>query len=544
MLGMTRDFIKERLLQRSLRLAQVQQRSALVQAAMAASQTYRNGLISETKSALDEIFSVDPKQPDAQMLRGVMHYDEGSFDAAEPFLVTAVSERQNFPLAHYNLGNVYRETRRYPLAITSYQTVIEQAPRYYFAHGNLGLTYLLMGDDVQALDYLNQAITLKPDYPEGLDNLGTLLTKQGMLAEACELFERALSSNPMLVSGYNNLGNAMRDMGDMDGAITQYKQAIKLNPELAEAHNNLGLVYLLTGQFQKGWDKYQWRHKLPDGLPPPPVNPNKPSWDGAPFKDKTLYIHPEQGFGDVLQFSRYVPIVAKLGGRVIYRVSPKLVGLIDHLEGVDVVNLETEPRPDDYDFHLSLLDIPRLLQTDQATIPGNCPYLDVDDKSVSTWSNRVGENQGFKIGLVWAGHPKHENDRNRSIDPRLLLPLSQIPGISLYSLQMGKEGQAGAVFGEAITDLAPHIETFADTAAAIKNLDLVISADTAPIHLAGAIGHPVWTLLPFTPDWRWQLGRTDSPWYPTMKLFRQPAPGDWVSVIDAIASQIKKMANA
>lgn len=541
---MVRDLIKPRLAERSLRFAKLQQRSLLADAAKAATSAYRNGQLPEAEAALDKIFRLDPMQPDAQLLKGVIDFDRGSLEAAEVFFSDAISERPTFPIAHYNLANVFRETGRFDLAIQSYQTAIDQAPEFYSAHGNLGLTYRLLGDDVNALDSLHKAIELKPDYTEALDNLGSLLRKQGRLVEACELYNKAVINDPGYASGYNNLGNTLRDLGQLDAAIRNYKRALKINPDQPEAHNNLGLIYLLTGEFSNGWQEYQWRHKIAGG-PQIADHLRKPKWDGAAFAERTLYVYPEQGFGDVIQFSRYIPIVAKLGGRIIYRVSPKLFGLVDQIDGVDVVNSETEPEPEDYDYdyHISLMDLPRLLKTTVTTIPDTCPYLDTDTKLVTSWAKHFDKSHSLKIGLVWAGQPQHENDHNRSINPNLLRRLGEVPGASLYSLQVGKSGQAESVFGDTISDLSTNINTFSDTAAAMKNLDLIISADTATAHLAGAIGCPIWTLLPFTPDWRWLLGRADSPWYPTMTLIRQPVPGDWASVIDVVISRLTTLAS-
>ncbi len=539
---MSQDLIRERLIARSLRLAQVQQRSALTAAAQEAARLYRDGQVDKAQEALNEIFKRDPNHPDGLVLKGVIELDHGMFDAAQDSFEQAISAKHLLPLAHYNLGNVFRETGRHEEAAGSYLAAVEQAPSFYEAWGNLGLTYALQGKDVQALDCLHKAILLKPDYAEALDNLGVILRKQGMLVEAVEQGNKAVISNPGFASGYNNLGLALRDLGQLEAAITNFKRALEISPDLAEAHNNLGLAYLLRGDFKAGWEAYRWRHKIQGG-PPAATHLAKPVWTGDALSGRTLYIYPEQGFGDVIQFSRYIPIIANTGARIIYRVSPLLAKLIEQIDGDFEINDEAgpEPSPKDYDVHASLLDLPRLLNTIQSTIPGHCPYIEVDTNFAAHWKSRIGESKTFRIGLIWAGQPQHENDRNRSINPVALKPLADIAGVSLYSLQMGRDGEAAHVFADRITDLTNDIRSFADTAAAMRNLDLIISVDTSAAHLAGAIGCRVWTLLPFLPDWRWQLDRTDSPWYPTMELFRQPSPGDWSAVIENVIMRLQAL---
>lgn len=534
---MTSDFIKQKIYERSLRLAEVQQKTVLKKAVNSASDYFNNGQFSEAETVLTEVLKIEPKQPDALHLQGILAFERKAYAEAEKIIAEALTYQPDFPPAHYNRGNALRELGRREEAVVSYLTAIEQAPHFAAAICNLGLTYALLDQPENAFLFLQKALALEPKDTAALTNMGNLFRAQGNSEEALTYYKRALTYAPNYAVGHNNLGNALRDLGQTSAAITAFEQAISIAPDLAEAHNNLGLACLLTGDFTRGWFEYQWRFHLPS-RPMPLHTYKQPLWDGRPFPNKTLYIYPEQGFGDVIQFSRYVPMAAELGGRIIFRIPPKLEGLLTTLNGVDQFILETDPLIPDFDFHIPLLELPRLLKTEQHTIPGQTPYLKPDSALIKKWATRMNGGSGKRIGLVWAGQPQHENDRNRSMDPHLFLPLTQLDGVSLYSLQMGHNDQAKKSFGQAIHDLAPQIKTFSDTAAAIKNLDLVISVDTSAAHLAGAMNAPIWTLLPYMPDWRWQLDRDDSPWYPSMRLFRQPCRQDWESVINRVTTTL------
>ncbi len=537
---MTNDLIKNRLLERTLKLALVQQRAAVKQAAENALQDYGNGHLQEAQAALDAIFEIDPEQADALHLQGLIALDHKNYEKAETLFSKALEKRPDFPLAHYNRGNGFRETKQLERAAESYHRAIEYVPDFCDALGNLGLTYILLKDDVRAVKYLLNALILKPDYAQALNNLGNIYRRQNRHKEAGTLYRKSVADDPGFAPGFSNVGNSYRDLGQMDRAIDYFERALKIDPDLADAHNNLGLAYLLTGAFEEGWREYQWRHKVENG-PPAVTHHQKPKWDGSDFSGKTLYIYPEQGFGDVIQFSRYIPLVANRGGHIIYRVAPVLAELVGTLDSVGAINLESEPEPKNFDIHVSLMDLPQVMRTTIENIPGNCPYFHVDKNRIKIWGRRLGVKKSFRVGLIWAGQPNHENDHNRSIDPGIFAPLCKIDEVSLFSLQMGHPDQASEVFGKDVTDLTSQINSFSDTAAAMKNLDLVLSVDTSAAHLAGAIGCKVWTLLPFMPDWRWLLNRTDSPWYPQMTLYRQPEIGDWSSVIGQVAGDIKKL---
>jgi hypothetical protein len=292
---------------------------------------------------------------------------------------------------------------------------------------------------------------------------------------------------------------------------------------------------LLRGDFPKGFEQYEWRRSK---ICSRRVF-TQPEWDGGPFPGKTLLLHAEQGLGDTLHFIRYAPLVRELGGRVVVECQKPLAHLLDSIAGIDALVPEGDPLPP-FELHTPLLSLPHLLGTTEATVPAVVPYLSPEPSAVDVWRQRLGRGEKLKVGLVWAGSPGHKNDRNRSIPFKLLRPLLEMPGIRFFALQVGERAsdiEAARLQGS-IDDISPNLNDFADTAAALSMLDLLISVDTAPAHLAGALGRPVWLLLPFSPDWRWKMDREDSLWYPTMRLFRQPTQSDWLSTIRRIRDEL------
>ncbi|MBM3526320.1 MAG: tetratricopeptide repeat protein, partial [Alphaproteobacteria bacterium] len=339
----------------------------------------------------------------------------------------------------------------------------------------------------------------------------------------------------------NNLGLAYREKGDIATAITTYEQALAIDGQHGEAHWNRAICWLLQGDMARGWTEYEWRWKRPDFMAIMPNFPT-PAWTGGTLAGKSIFVCSEQGVGDTIQFVRYAPLLEKQGARVLFGCQPELADLLKTAPGVaEIVPLGGTASA--FDTHTMLLTVPRLLGTTLETVPAEIPYLSADSKKAETWAERLSDLQGMKVGLVWRGNPKHVNDHARSCAPDVLRALLDVDGVSFVSLQKGgPQGEAASLAG--VRDLAGALPDFAETAATIQNLDLVISVDTAVAHLAGALGKPVWTLLPFAPDWRWLVGRDDSPWYPTMRLFRQSKPRDWAGVIKrvrkALAAEARK----
>ena len=324
--------------------------------------------------------------------------------------------------------------------------------------------------------------------------------------------------------------SSARTRGALAPAMAAYRRAIALRPDYAEAHNALGQAHLLSGDFAPGWRHCEWR--WPDACPPQPLT--VPLWRGEDIAGKTVLLFHEQGLGDTVQFVRYVRPVAALGARVVLAVQPPLAALLRGLPEARVVT--AGERLPAVDLQAPLLGVPRLLGTTLATIPAEVPYLRAAADRPRPWLERLA-GPGLKVGVAWAGNPRHLKDSARSIPWEVFRALVVLPGIRVFSLQLG----SNAPLGRGMVDLAPLLGDFADTAAALERLDLCISADTAVAHLAGALGRPLWALLPFMPDWRWLLGRADSPWYPTARLFRQAGPGDWAGVIDQVTTALRRM---
>jgi TPR repeat/Glycosyltransferase family 9 (heptosyltransferase)/Tetratricopeptide repeat len=385
------------------------------------------------------------------------------------------------------------------------------------------------------------AVDLEPDFPEGYNNLGTVFGEQARQPEAIACYRRAIDLQPDFPEAHNNLGTALRAQQRMDEAVASYRQAIGLHPDYAEAHSNLGMALLARGDMAAGWEEYEWRWKTPHTIKAR-RDFAQPQWRGEPAEGRTLLIHAEQGLGDTLQFCRYAPLAAAAGLRVILEVPRPLVRLVRGLRGVDRVVVRGEALPA-FDLHCPMLSMPLALGTTVETIPGAVPYLHADAAQAAAWQARLGAmaNPGPRIGLVWAGSSRSHSptgaalDRRRSIAADRLAPLFEQPGPHFFSLQ--KDGPpAPAHFP--LTDVMHEMGDFADTAALVANLDLMISVDTSVAHLAAALGKPVWLLDRFDPCWRWLIGRRDSPWYPTLRLYRQPHPGDWDSVLAEVARDL------
>jgi hypothetical protein len=362
------------------------------------------------------------------------------------------------------------------------------------------------------------------------------LKDQGKLDEAVACYRRALDLKPDLVEAHSNLGVAFNDQGICSEAAACYRRALELNPDLAEVHLYQSLLSLLTGDFQRGWAEYQWRWKTKAS---PPREFAQPLWEGQPLRNGTILLHAEQGLGDTIQFVRYAALVKRRAAAVIVECPRPLLSVLKSCAGVDRLVARGDGLPP-FDVRVPLLSLPGVFGTTLENVPATTPYLFADPGLVSRWREELDRQAGFKIGIAWRGSPAHTNDRVRSFPLACFQPLARLPGVHLLSLQKG----AGAEELQdqrnqfPVTEAGSRLEDFADTAALMMNLDLVIACDTAVAHLAGALGVAVWVALPLVPDWRWLLDRDDSPWYPTMRLFRQKKLGDWAGVFQRIATAL------
>jgi tetratricopeptide (TPR) repeat protein len=497
----------------------------------------------EAIDAFRQAVQLRPQFPEALFQLGATLHHVNRLDEAIAAYRQAVAQWPNFAEAHNNLGNALKDRGFHELAIVSLRQALMHMPESPIIHMNLGNAQLAAGQVDDAIVSFREALRLRPDDSECYYNLGNALRQQDRYDEAIRAYRRAISLQPGLLAAYNNLALAHQALRQFDQAIGALKQAIKLLPEYSMAHYNLGLLHLLRGEFENGWPEFHWRWKTREFAPLyPPVR--VPMWDGTALHGKTILLHAEQGFGDTIQFARYIPLVAKRGGKIILQCHAELLELMRGIDGVQEIHEHGKPIPP-IDTHCALMDLPMVMKTTLDTIPGSVPYLRTATTLAEYWRTRLRAlGRGMKVGLVWAGRPSHREDRSRSMTLQHLAPLAAAARVTFISLQKGDAAAQtmSPPQGMQLVDWAEDLSDFADTAALIASLDLVIAVDTAVAHLAGALGRPVWLLLPYTPDWRWLLEREDTPWYPTMKLFRQKNPGDWDEPIDQITDALRFLA--
>ena len=500
----------------------------------------------------------------------------GEHQEAAASFRTALAARPGYYKSQLNLGDTLHDLGQWDQAAAEFHQVLAAQPDNAKAHNNLGTVLRSQGRHEEARDRFEQAIALDPEFAEAHANLGSALLDLKQTEAARQSFERALAINPQYAKAYNGLGAAHRAQDDIDAAMACFRRATELSPELSEAHTNLGCalqelgrygeaeasferalqakpdcaeshfarssVWLLQGDMQRGWPEYEWRLKAKDR---PPHKLRQPLWDGSPLDGRSILLLAEQGMGDTLQFIRYARQIKELGGVVTVGCPPPLIRLLSSCPYVE--RLASELSPEGFDFQAPLLSLPRIFHTTLETIPAEVPYLFADEELIAKWREVLGRIEGFKVGINWQGNPKYPGDRQRSMPLAHFQPLAEVPGVRLVSLQhgLGTEQIPQVADRFEVVQLEGDIDrsagAFMDTAAIMKGLDLVVSSDTSTVHLAGALGVPIWMATPFSPDWRWLLEREDSPWYPTMRLFRQPRPGDWESVFARMAKPLAEL---
>lgn len=404
---------------------------------------------------------------------------------------------------------------------------------------NLGLILTRKGQPDDAILYYKKAIRLDPTLVDAYYNLGIIFQDKMQLGEAIEYYSKALRLDPVLIDAHYNMGIAFRDVMKINEAIACYKNAIQLDPNFTFAHFNLSLALLLSGNFREGWEEFKWRWKIKELSQR--RNFLQPQWNGANIPGKTLLLHAEDGFGDTIQFVRYASLIAHHDTKVIVECQKELTSLIQNVDGISQVVSYGDELPD-FDFYCSLLRLPYLFRMTLENLPARTPYIKPSPSLTEKWRKRMkNDNSKFKIGLVWSGSAREGKLRYRSCPFEFFSVLTEFDNITFYSLQkqLPENKLINIPRDMKFVDYMKEIDNFSDTAGLIENLDLVISVDTAVAHLAGAIGKQVWTLVSFPPDWRWMLDRNDSPWYPTMKLFRQPSQGEWQVVINNIYNEMR-----
>ena len=442
------------------------------------------------------------------------------------------------------LGNALFGQGQIEAALAAYRRGAAVQPVHADLQHNLGLALFERQETEAAIAQYRLALSLRPGDHTILNNLGVALRGTGDLPAAIATYQQALAVAPEDAMAWNNLGVAYTESRAIDEGIAAYRRASALDPAAADPHYNLALSLLLRGDYAEGWRELAWRWQT-KSFQKQKVTLAAPEWQGEKLGDGVLLLHDEQGLGDTLQMCRYVPLAAQRA-RVILQVQRPLVGLLGGLAGVERVIARGEAVPD-CAAHAPLMSLPGVFGTTLDTIPAADGYLQADPARVAQWRARLDALQGLRVGVVWAGNPRlgglsyDRADRRRSLPVAMLAPLA-LPGVSLVSLQKGEAGRQARVV--AMTDWTAGLHDMADTAALVCALDLVISVDTAVAHLAGALGRPVWFLNRFDNDWRWLLGRDDSPWYRTLRQFRQSAPGEWAEVIARVAAALSDQVGA
>jgi tetratricopeptide (TPR) repeat protein len=512
----------------------------------------------KARACFMKALELKPNHPNAFCNLGAVLLDLGQFEEATACLERALELNPDYCEAVRNMGTAFQEQDKPDDAAACYRRVLELDPGNTKALNNLGTVLLEQGRLEEAKDCFERALAIYPPDSQAdpkqnsqpLTNLGTVLAQQGKLEESRDCQERALALKPENAEACNNLGTALLDEGRIEEAEALLARSMALKSRNPEAQMNQSLVQLLQGNYAEGWRNYEGRFARKKGAP---RRFPQPTWRGRPLNGQRILLHAEQGLGDSLQFLRYIPLVKAAGGYVILDIQGSLRRLAEQLPGVDELVSTGDPLPP-FDWQCPLMSLPLAFGTRVETIPATVPYLRVPAAAVEkaagfAWDADL-HRARLRVGLCWAGNPTHAKDRFRSMRLAALEPLMSIEGVHFYSLQMGKDAEQLAAFQTGpdsaiaqITDLGPAIGDMADTAALLAHLDLVITVDTSVAHVAGALARPLWLLLPHTPDWRWLLQREDSPWYPTMRLFRQANTGDWSGVVERVREELAKLAS-
>ena len=471
---------------------------------------------------------------------GVILQRQGRLDEAAELHRRAIALQPDNAEAHNNLGTVLHEQGLLLDAHDCYRRALELAPDYVDALTNLGAVLKAGKKYEDALTLQRRAVEIHPDYAEAHNNLGNALKELGRFEDAAASYERALELQPDSVITLTNRGIVLRELGRLDEEYACYAKAMALAPDYPEAHWNHAFALMADGDFVRGWAEYEWRWRRTGARSPEEVWPPLalPFWSGDTGEGRTILLWSEQGLGDCLQFVRYAPLVQALGWRVILHVPDSQKELLDAFPGITVLG-ESEAPPK-VEVQCPLMSLPRLMGSTVGTVPAATPYLRPDPILAARWQDRLAEMKGRKLGVVWRGNPLHHRDRQRSMEPRWLAACLDLPGVAVISLQPGAHADELAALNcqGRLLDAGPDLTSFAETAALMARLDMVISVDSSAAHLAGALGLPVWTLLDSNAEWRWMRHRADSPWYPTMRLFRQTSPGDWETVMRNVRAEL------
>lgn len=537
---------------------------------------HRAGRLGEAEALYRGVLAADPGNAGAMHLLGVLAHQVGRHEVALDYIGRAIARNGDVADFHWNMGVVLRSLDRLGEAVASFEASLALAPQairfnelgeVYHSSGNprsaaecfrrslaiephdarvrsaLGEALRSLGSLDEAEQHLRLAIADDPDLAEAHGNLGALLHGAGRLDEAMASYGRCLALDPTAAETHANLGLLFMDQGRLTDAETCCRRAIDADPTCASAHNNLGLVLLSRGALPKGFAEYAWRWRTPAYLKATRALPGEPWTGGDDVKGRRLLVYAEQGLGDTIHFVRFLPMLAAMGCEVVLECQRLLAPLLADIPGAARVVGHGDPLPP-CDLNTPLMCLPRHLGTTLATIPAPVPYLRPDPRRLESWRSRLATGDGLRVGLHWQGNPAYRKDGERSIGLDPLHPLLRLPGVRFFGLQMGpaRDDAARLPKGVAFTDVAadfdPEAGAFVEQVALMASLDLIVTSDTALAHVAGAAGVRTWVLLSAVADWRWLQARSDSPWYPTMRLFRQPSPGDWDHVVREVVAAL------
>jgi tetratricopeptide (TPR) repeat protein len=515
--------------------------NSILQSAIA---KHKQGQLIEAQELYKKILEIEPKNADVMHLLGVIAYQNGNYQVAVEMIGKAIEVMPKIAIYHVNLGNALQDLQQFDTATASYEKAISLRPDLAEAHFNRGISLQELKQYTAAVASYDHAINLKPNYEEAYSNRGIALKDQRQLIAAIASFNKAIALKSDNPRAYSNRGNALQDLMQLDTALESFNKAISLKSDYAEAYWNKSLIMLLLGEFHQGFNLYEFRWKKEDMLKLSRAF-SQPLWLGEQsLLGKTILLHAEQGLGDTIQFCRYVKMVSKLGGKVILEVQKPLMKLLNDFS-VDLILISKgDPLPN-FDFHCPLLSLPLAFKTDLMSVPCEASYLQAEPRRAVYWKDRL-KGEKFKIGIAWQGSHLTKIDIGRSFELRLFREIAGLPNVQLVSLQKGygSEQMKNMPQGMEVVDLGDELDSdgaFLDSAAVMMNLDLVITSDTALAHLAGALGVKTWVALKYVPDWRWLLDREDSPWYPSMTLYRQEKMDDWTTVFERMKSDITLM---
>jgi tetratricopeptide (TPR) repeat protein len=512
-----------------------------------ASKLHQVGRIREAEYVYKQILAVQPDHFDCLHALGVALYQLGDYAEAVRLITLALKQKPQDAIAMNNLGSALAMQGRPAEALVSFSGAVAALPDYAEAHVHRSDVLRELGQYEEAVAGYDYVLALRQDLAEAHCGRGNALANLKRLDEAIQSHDRALKLRPDFAEAHCGRGIALAELDRIDEALDGFAQAQSLRPGYAEAHVNEAMYRLLLGEFERGWEKYEWRWQTAR-LKANKRSFSQPLWRGSDdIAGKTILLYGEQGFGDTIQFARYVPRVVALGARTILEIPGPLHSLMASLPGKPQIVAAGDPIPD-FDLQCPLLSLPLAFQTRVDTIPCDIPYLSAPAEKVTAWRERLGEHLKPRIGLVWAGNPRKELphinrlDHERSLALDRLAPLFDVEACSFYSLQKGDDAQRQLREGpwcDCVVDFTDDLRDFSDTAALMENLDLIISVDTSVLHLAGALGKSVWLMNRYNTCWRWLRDRDDTPWYPGVRQFRQNASRDWGPVIGRITAALR-----